>query len=283
MDEITKTINAIKTLKIQGATNVALKGISLLTLAKTKKQYESIKKKLIAVRPTEPMLRNGIKYVDFLKATGFEVKTAVEKYKQLIKTTQEEAIKKAAKKIKRYDVIMTHCHSSTVVKAIINANEESPVKVIVSETRPLYQGRITAKELAKAGVKTTLIVDSAMRSFIKKADACFIGADAITAEGNVVNKIGSAVLSLCALNERKPFFSITELLKFDPETLKKPEPIEQRNPEEVLKTKMRNLKIENPAFEVIPKNEITKIITELGEITPSDAYFVISNTYRWMF
>ena len=88
--------------------------------------------------------------------------------------------------------------------------------VICTETRPAYQGRITAKELVDLGIDTTFIVDSAARTFIDDADVVFVGADAITSEGNVVNKIGSGGIAVFASEALVTFYVLSELLKFYP-------------------------------------------------------------------
>ena len=107
-------------------------------------------------------------------------------------------------------------------------------EVVCTESRPVFQGRITAKEMLDAGIKTTMIVDSAVRHFMNEVDLVFVGADAITSEGNVINKIGTSMVALAAREARTPFYVVSELLKFDPVTIHGDyEKIEERSPKEV--------------------------------------------------
>ena len=96
-----------------------------------------------------------------------------------------------------------------------------------------------------------MIVDSAVRSFIKSADLVLVGSDAMTSEGNVINKIGTSQIALAANEARIPFYVVTELLKFDPQTIHGDyEAIEERDASEIWEDAPDGLKIRNPAFDV---------------------------------
>ena len=134
--------------------------------------------------------------------------------------SREQTAEIGAKRIQDGMTVFTHCHSSTVTRLLAKAKQGGKnFKVICTETRPAFQGRITAKEMVELGIETTFIVDSAARTFMPKADLVIVGADAITSEGNVVNKIGTGGLAVLAHEARKPFYVVSELLKFDPVTL----------------------------------------------------------------
>jgi ribose 1,5-bisphosphate isomerase len=157
-------------------------------------------------------------------------------------------------------------------------------EVICTETRPVFQGRITAKEMLDIGVKTTFIVDSAARSFMKKADIVIVGADAITSEGSIVNKIGTATIALLASEARVPFYVASELLKFDPTTLwGEYEAIEERNEDEVWTDAPEKLVVRNPAFEVTKRDFIHGLICEEGIIPPHLIIEVMQRKHPWIF
>jgi ribose 1,5-bisphosphate isomerase len=181
-------------------------------------------------------------------------------------------------------VIFTHCHSSTVTYLLRKAKQKGRTfEVICTETRPAFQGRITAKEMVDLGVKTTLIVDSAARFFMRKADIVLVGADAITSEGSVVNKIGTATIALLANEARVPFYVASELLKFDAETLYgEYEAIEERSRDEVWKEAPEMLVVRNPAFEVARREFIHGIICEEGIIPPQSVNEVVNRRYPWL-
>ena len=240
-----KITKDIQDLKIQGAKEIAKKGFYAYTLIPTEKS----KKKLLNLRPTEPLLRNVLEkksYQEVLNHFDF---------------VQDKINKKVLKLIKNGDVIFTHCHSSTVVNALIYAKKKGrKFEVYVTETRPLFQGRKTFQELRKAKIKVTMFVDSAARIAMlkkqgtKKVDKIFFGADALEKDG-VVNKIGSGMFAQIAFENKIPVYVLSDSWKFSSKKIK----LEKRSFREVW-NKFKG--VENPAFEFIPKRFITKIITE---------------------
>jgi ribose 1,5-bisphosphate isomerase len=199
--------------------------------------------------------------------------------------SREKTAEIGAKRIQDGMTVFTHCHSSTVTRLLAKAKHDGKnFKVICTETRPAFQGRITAKEMVELGIETTFIVDSAARTFMPKADLVIVGADAITSEGNVVNKIGTGALAVLAFEARKPFYVVSELLKFDPVTLYGSyEGIEQRSPSEVWKEAPEKLIVKNPAFDVTPNRYIHGLICEEGIIPPQNVLEVMHRAYPWVF
>ena len=156
--------------------------------------------------------------------------------------------------------------------------------VFSSETRPLFQGRITAKQLASHGIQVTSYVDSAMRVFVNDADLVLVGADAITSDGYLVNKIGTSLLALAANEARTPFATAFESLKFDPFTTDGyNEEIEQRKAKEVWNTKAKNIKVANPAFDFTPRKYVDFAISDLGVFSIDSISDLIEMKMGWMF
>lgn len=279
-----KVARDIKKLKIQGATNVALSALSSLK-GLPYKDYKKAAKLFFNLRSTEPMLRNGLKYVDFKVDDGFSVEEAVDSFEELIKNSFEKTVEVGAKKIKKNSIVMTHCHSSLAVAIIKKAFDKGKVeKVFSSETRPLFQGRITARELSKYGVPVVSYVDSAMRVFVNDADLVLVGADAITSDGFLVNKVGTSLLALAANEARTPFGVAFESLKFDPLTVDGyNEQIEQRKPSEVWKTSLRNVKVVNPAFDFTPREYVDFVASDFGIFSIENVPEFIERNYGWMF
>jgi ribose 1,5-bisphosphate isomerase len=115
-------------------------------------------------------------------------------------------------------------------------------------------------------------------------DIVVVGADAITSEGNVVNKIGSSTIAVLAREARKPFYVVSELLKFDPATLYgEYEKIEERSQDEIWKEAPAELNVRNPAFDVTPRNLIHGIICEEGIVSPQSVAEVVHRVYPWVF
>ncbi len=268
-----KICRDIKAVKIQGAENVAKAAIKAYSLKPTKASI----KKLISLRPTEPALRNALKFVEKdmrnipLTISHFETsKDIISSYGQ--------------KLIKNNNILYTHCHSSTVMEIFKEAKEKKK-KFIVrnTETRPLFQGRITSKELSRLKIPNTHYIDSAMRQAIKKSDIVFLGADAITTEGKVINKIGSELACETAERFDVPVYICTNSWKFDPKTVFGfSEKIEERPEREVWKNSPKKTTIVNPAFEQIDPDLIDGIISELGILTPENFLTEVKKRYPWM-
>jgi methylthioribose-1-phosphate isomerase len=182
--------------------------------------------------------------------------------------------------------LLTHCNTGPlacgqfgtalgVVQALHHADR--PVHVWVDETRPYLQGaRLTAWELAQAGVPHTVIADVAAGHLISRGevDAILVGADRIAANGDTANKIGTYPLAVLAARHGVPFFVCAPISTIDLETGEGAEiEIEERPPDEVLVIKGRPIApphtvARNPAFDVTPAELITAIVTDEGALRP---------------
>jgi len=281
-DQILKDI---KSLKIQGAQNIAMKAIEAFGMkikaGASNKELDKSRKEIFALRSTEPALRNGIRFCLMNKDKYKDVAKEALKY---FEDSKIKIAKIGAQKIKNGMIVFTHCHASTVEAILIQAKKEGKkFEVYNTETRPKFQGRITAENLAKAGIKVTHMVDSAGRSMIRKCDLFLFGCDAITSEGFVINKIGTESLIDAALEAHIPAYSCTTAWKFDTDTIKGiPEEIEQRDPNEVWEKAPKNIKIYNPAFEIISPDRFTGIITELGVFKAETMVLEIQKNYPYL-
>ena len=291
--EINKIIEDIKSLKIQGARNIAKETTKAFILFieqyKGKNPSDLAEKAfnlsldLMNTRPTEPMARNIIKEVLNFLLNIIIKENDVEQTKQIFLKNKENILNKFYESIERVSEIgsnyiednskiITYCHSSTVTSILKKAHDKGKnIEVITCETRPRYQGRITAKELSEYGIKTTHIVDGAMARFSKDCDLALIGGDAITSSGDLLNKIGSLSLAIVMKHYGKPLLSAVEIYKYDPQTLFGfREVVEEREKAEVWDLRNKNLIIRNPAFDLVPHNLISKYITDAGIILPSE-------------
>lgn len=303
-DSIQSTADRIRRLEVQGARNVAITAIKALetlanqTKVKNKKEFltelSRAKEILFASRETEPLMRNAVRWIisqveesgeKNVKKLSEIVSLASRQFLKSLEDSKEKIAEIGAKRIRNGSVILTHCHSSTVTYLLKKAkNEGKSFEIICTETRPLFQGKITAKEMLQLGAKTTFIIDSAARFFMNLADLVIVGADAITSEGNVVNKIGTSTIALAAHEARTPFYVVSELLKFDPATMYGDyEKIEERSPDEIWKKTPKNLIIRNPAFDVTRRDFIHGIICEEGIISPHSVSELVHRKYPWIF
>ncbi|MGH9493008.1 MAG: S-methyl-5-thioribose-1-phosphate isomerase, partial [Terriglobales bacterium] len=183
--------------------------------------------------------------------------------------------------------VLTHCNAGALATAggygtalgVIRAAVESGKKlhVFADETRPVLQGsRLTAWELQKDGIPTTVISDNMAGAMMQKGKiaAVVVGADRIAANGDTANKIGTYTVAVLAKEHGVPFYVAAPFSSIDLET---PDgsriPIEQRAAREVThvgptRIAPEGVAIENPAFDVTPAKYIAAIITERGVARP---------------
>ncbi|MEM4971648.1 MAG: translation initiation factor eIF-2B [Sulfolobales archaeon] len=195
-------------------------------------------------------------------------------------TTQAASI--AARRIQDDEVIFTISYSGTVLKVFQNlVARGARVRAIVAESRPFGEGVEMARALRGLGVGVTLIVDSAIRSFIKRASRVVIGAEAIAANGAIINKIGTALLAIAAKEARVRLFVVSGSYKIVPETffgelVDSPEIEIQDVPQDLISM---GVKTYAPLFEAIPAEYIDAIITEKGLISPPAIPYVVRETF----
>ena len=178
--------------------------------------------------------------------------------------------------------VLTHCNAGAlatcgygtalgVIRAAVEQGKK--IHVFADETRPFLQGsRLTAWELMKDGIPTTVISDNMAGAMMNqgKINAIVVGADRIAANGDVANKIGTYSVAVLAREHGIPFYVAAPLSTVDFET---PDgsgiPIEQRDGKEVTHIAGRQMvpdgvEVENPAFDVTPAKYVTAIVTEKG-------------------
>jgi methylthioribose-1-phosphate isomerase len=178
--------------------------------------------------------------------------------------------------------VLTHCNAGalatggygTALGVVRRAYSDGRLgRVVATETRPLLQGaRLTIWELQRDGIPCSLIVDSAAGSYIRRGeiDAVVTGADRITANGDVANKIGTYQLAVLARENGVPFYVAAPTSTIDLSLASGDEiPIEERSAEEVTSVWSERIapdgvEAANPAFDVTPNSYVTAIITENG-------------------
>lgn len=180
------------------------------------------------------------------------------------------------------DTVLTHCNAGALATAgfgtalgVIYAAKLNgkKIQVFADETRPYLQGsRLTAWELHKNDIPTTLITDNMAAWMMKKGEIqkVIVGADRIAANGDTANKIGTYGVALLAKEHKIPFYVAAPLSTIDL-SLKSGEeiPIEERSAQEVTEIKGQSIapegiQVRHPAFDVTPNRLITAIITEKG-------------------
>lgn len=182
--------------------------------------------------------------------------------------------------------VLTHCNAGAlatagygtalgVIRAAVGAGKS--ITVLADETRPFLQGaRLTAWELVRDGIETTVITDNMAGAMMRlgEIDLVIVGADRIAANGDVANKIGTYTLAVLAREHGLPFYVAAPISTIDLETVNGGGiPIEERTSREVthlgaVRLTPEGAAVRNPAFDVTPARYVTGIITERGVATP---------------
>ncbi len=290
------TAEKIRSMEIRGAGRIARAGADALKVFADTYEGDSLEAflsdldrscdTLLASRPTAVSLWNGV----HASVRGAHDASTLEEARSLISRNAatfcrrsemavEEIAKIGARRIQDGDVILTHCNSSAALGVIKEAHRQGKdIKVYATESRPWRQGILTVNDLADAGVDVTLVIDSAVRSVMRKVDKVFVGADTVTSQGALINKVGTSQLALAAHEARVHFYVCAETYKFSPMTLFGDSvTIEERDVSEVVRPgEVRDsVKIFNPVFDSTPAAYIDAIVTEVGMMSPGSVYGVM--------
>jgi methylthioribose-1-phosphate isomerase len=182
--------------------------------------------------------------------------------------------------------VITHCNAGalatgglgTALGVIREAWRRGLVsRVWVDETRPWLQGaRLTAWELGREGIPTTVITDAAAAQLLRREPPTWaiVGADRVTANGDVVNKIGTYALAVLARHHGVRFMVVAPSTTLDAATACGDDvPIEQRDPDEIWEAAggaPPGASAQNPAFDVTPAELVDALVTERGVAMPPD-------------
>jgi ribose 1,5-bisphosphate isomerase len=300
MEQMLETARKISSMEVRGAGSIArtaaaaLRDLAFRLDVASREEFNSRIEEaagiLLSTRPTAVSLSNAVRIVTRYKAEDLEAaRSAVINNANRFIESSQIAVKRigeiGSRRVREGDTILTHCNSQAALSIISTAHREGKgIKVIATESRPRYQGILTIGMLEALGIPTELIVDSAVRSVMNEVDLVVVGADVVTANGSLVNKIGTAQIALSAQEARTSFMVAAETYKFSPRTMMgELVPIEERSPEEVLPSisKYRSVRVRNPAFDVTPHRYIDVICTEVGAIPPEMSYLIIKERLGW--
>lgn len=274
-------INAIKTMKVRGAPAIGVAAAFGVVLADL--SGEDILKAGAEIKEARPTAVNLAWAVDRVLNSKSPLDEALKMYDEDVKTNMAIG-RNGSDIIDDGDTILTHCNAGalacvdygTALGVLRAAHDEGKnIKVICDETRPLCQGaRLSVFEMQQENIPVKLAVDSAAGHLMQKGmvNKVVVGADRV-AKGGVANKIGSLMVALAAKRFNIPFYVAAPKSTFDSENSIYDVKIEERDADEVIyfgssRVAPEGTEIENPAFDIIPSDLITGIITEEGIIKP---------------
>jgi methylthioribose-1-phosphate isomerase len=292
--------SAIRTMVVRGAPAIGVAAAMGLALAAQRskanrlpdliRDMEASASLLRSTRPTAVNLFWGIDRVMRTAKAAGSAKEARDSVVEEVRAMEDEDVE-ANKKLGRFgadliddgDTVLTQCNAGalatvgygTALGVIRAAIEQGKfVKVLVPETRPALQGaRLTAFELSRDRIPCTLISDTAVGHMLSlgRVDKVVVGADRITKDGYVFNKIGTYQEAVLARRHGVPFYSAAPSSTFDLSRTHDQVTIEERGAEEVFLIRGRRIApkgvpVANPAFDMTPPELVSKMITERGLI-----------------
>ena len=288
--------SSIKSMEIRGAGLIARSAAEALKqqaldykgddLGELRRRLDDGRRQLIVSRPTAISLWNAVQAT----MRGSSSAESADELRSLVATNADSFVERSSKavgmigrigskRLRSGMTVLTHCNSKAALGVIKTAHADGKdIKVYATESRPWRQGLLTVKDLAAAGVPTTLIIDSAVRWIMKEIDVVLVGADTICSNGALINKIGTSQVALAADEARVPFIVCAETYKFSPKTVHgEMVEIEERDASEIIDPRLLPPKVmvKNPVFDATPAEYIDSIVTEIGLISPYAAYEVI--------
>jgi methylthioribose-1-phosphate isomerase len=290
---------AIKTMKVRGAPALGVSGAFGMLLAARENAslplpafldtLDRAGDELVSTRPTAVNLAWGVAQMRTLARSASTVAEAIAAVTAGAQQLCDDDVA-ACRAMGRHGAallpatvsILTHCNAGAlatagygsalgVVRAAVEAGKA--VRVFADETRPLLQGaRLTAWELQRDGIPTTVIADTMAGYLMRRGeiDCVIVGADRIAANGDVANKIGTYQVAVLAKENGLPFYVAAPLSTVD---LATPNGdvivIEERSPDEVTnfggtRIAPAGISVRNPAFDVTPARYVSAVITERG-------------------
>ena len=292
---------AIRTMIVRGAPAIgvaAAMGVALgaqqsqaTTMPEFEREFDAICNVLAGTRPTAVNLfwairrmRDKFEQLRTLPIEKVKAELVAEAQRMLVEdiAANEAMGRHGAVLLPASGAVLTHCNAGALATAgygtalgVIRAAVASGKKlsVFADETRPFLQGsRLTAWELMKDGIPTTLIADNMAGAMMRlgRIDAVIVGADRIAANGDVANKIGTYTVAVLAKEHGIPFYVAAPISTVDLNTPDGSQiPIEQRASTEVTHFAGKQIapdevRVENPAFDVTPNRFVAAIITERG-------------------
>lgn len=280
-------IAAIRDDRIHGASELARSCLAILARAarelpaehpaELREQLLRMSRQLAEARPSMTPIRNLLRRWGEALAVGDDPDLAaardraVEAAEDLIAVSRRAVVDcaaRAARSLGASRTVMTHSFSSTVLEACRLLKDQG-LRMIVTEARPLEEGRRLAERLAAWRVPTLYITDAQMGLFVARADAVLVGADSVLADGSVVNKVGTYPLALVAREFEVPFYVCCESFKRrdagDP-----PPELEEMSPAELGVPDWPGVTVRNVYFDITPARLVTAWIDEAGTSEPEN-------------
>ncbi|MFH1195885.1 MAG: hypothetical protein V1720_09220 [bacterium] len=217
-------------------------------------------KELKNLFPTFQAIRSYLNELEKNSGNKKELISFIQKKSQKKFESINSIYKSAEKYLKTCSKLLTISNSWTVTEIIKKLySDKNNLTIFISESRPMFEGRITAANLSVHKIKTELITEARTAVYVQKCDAAIIGADKILEDGSVINKAGSLNIAIACKHYSKPFYVVAREVKRISENSF--EEIEQGF-DEIWHGKLSEVVIKNFYFERIPSELISRIFTD---------------------
>jgi translation initiation factor 2B subunit (eIF-2B alpha/beta/delta family) len=199
------------------------------------------------------------------KTSAPELARELLRFRRQLRGANRALARRFAARVRPGATLLTYSYSSTVRAALLAARPKL-ARVILSEARPLLEGRRLAAALARHRLRVLLVADAALPARVREADLVAVGADAVLPDG-YVNKVGTALLAERARAARKPFYVLADTSKILSPALARHFRIEPKPPAELWPRAPRRVEVENLYFERVPLTRGVIVLTEHGPLT----------------
>lgn len=280
MSDLARCVAEIKEDRGRGASELA--GLAVETMARIlvgetacgKDEFLKIANdtagKLASARPSMAPIKNWVfSYYGLLSETLGEQPSApfVGSAKIEILNMKADVLKRQVAEAKpilaKLKTIFTLSYSSTVLKVLSESAPEE-CKIVIAESRPLFEGRKLAQSLIEKKRKVAVVTDASMALAIKDASAVVLGADTVFLDGAFLNKTGSFQAALCAREFAKPLYVLADTFKINSDVSSENAVVENMDGSEVWSESPHLCR--NVYFEVVPARFVTAYITEKGAL-----------------
>ena len=297
-----RAVGEVSEARIPGSTEAALRVVQALADvlrycgSDVPKLLPQLVSKALQARPGSQTIRSIIhlflrRVLEYALSSGTgsqrggAVDRALAEVLNYVEGVREAVSEIGSRRLEPGDVVLTYSYSTTVLRILERAAKRGvDFEAYVAESRPIAEGRLMASALGKLGIRTTLVVDSAIRYVMKRVSKVLVGAEAIAANGAVVGKVGTSVVALVAKEARVRFYVAAGLYKFSPETvfgdlvaieeLDNPELIvPQDRLVDVAPYLGRGVRTRTPLYDVTPPEYVDAVITERGLIAPQLVFY----------
>ncbi|HYS71899.1 MAG TPA: hypothetical protein VEM95_05710 [Thermoplasmata archaeon] len=270
--DVEAQVAAIAADNVSGASELAARAVDAFEAFTTAKRGEDdlreLAARLAAAQPSMAAVRNVAHLCAQLLIEGQEPSLTFQEVRRELAGAPEKIGRNGLKVILGRPTVVTLSRSAAVLallKLLHGRNRLAAVYVL--ESRPQFEGRRTAEELAAVDIPVTLVADALGPSLVRTADVVVAGADSVLRDGALVNKIGTYALALAAKAAGKPFYGACEVLKIDAAHSSESFPAPAARPGNELEPPPKVDAI-NVYFEVTPPELVTSYITDKGVYQP---------------